>query len=99
MCNYLKIYFIFLKKFLIIKLIIKIKANEIMNASIMYRLYYLLVSTSLQRIKFYVAWVLADAVNNASGLGFNGFDENGDYKWDLVSNINILNLEVNKLFS
>ncbi len=22
-----------------------------------------------------------------------------DYKWDLVSNINILNLEVNKLFS
>ncbi len=88
-----------MKKFLIIKLIIKIKANEIMNASIMYRLYYLLVSTSLQRIKFYVAWVLADAVNNASGLGFNGFDENGDYKWDLVSNINILNLEVNKLFS
>ena len=67
-----------------------------MNASILYRLYYLLVSTSAQRIKFYVAWVLADAVNNASGLGFNGFDEHENTKWDLISNINIFKLEVNQ---
>ena len=64
------------------------------NSSFLYRLYYLLVSTSSQRIKFYVAWVLADAVNNASGLGFNGFDENGNTKWDMVTNINIFKLEV-----
>lgn len=45
-------------------------------------------------MKYYVAWVLADAVNNASGLGFNGYDENGNAKWDLVTNVNIIKLEV-----
>ncbi len=65
-----------------------------MNSSFLYRLYYLIVSTSSQRIKFYVGWVLADAVNNACGLGFNGYDENGNAKWDLVTNINIYKLEV-----
>lgn len=45
-------------------------------------------------MKFYLAWVLSDAVNNASGLGFNGYDDYQNEKWDLVSNINIYNLEV-----
>lgn len=41
-----------------------------------------------------MAWVLADAVNNASGLGFNGYDQNGSPKWNLVTNVNIFYLEV-----
>jgi lysophospholipid acyltransferase 1/2 len=41
-----------------------------------------------------LAWVLGDAVNNASGLGFNGYDDNGEAKWNLVTNINIFALEV-----
>jgi lysophospholipid acyltransferase 1/2 len=45
-------------------------------------------------LKFYLAWILADAVNNASGLGFNGYDSNQNAKWDLVSNVDIINLEV-----
>lgn len=28
------------------------------------------------------------------GLGFNGYDENGKAKWDLVTNVNVLKLEV-----
>ena len=44
-----------------------------------------------------MAWVLADAVNNASGLGFNGYDANGNAKWDLVTNVRILDLEVCKI--
>jgi lysophospholipid acyltransferase 1/2 len=36
---------------------------------------------------------LADAVNNASGLGFNGYDENGNAKWALVSIVRILKVE------
>ena len=42
--------------------------------------------------------MLADLVNNASGLGFNGYDANGNARWDLVTNINIMNLEVSLFF-
>lgn len=40
--------------------------------------------------------MLAEAVNNASGLGFNGYDKFGNPKWDLSTNINIIQLEVEK---
>ena len=39
-------------------------------------------------------FVSAEAVNNMSGLGFNGYDENGKAKWNRVTNINILKVEV-----
>lgn len=45
-------------------------------------------------MKYYIAWILADCVNNASGLGFNGYDANGKAKWDLVTNIDLIGLEV-----
>ena len=31
------------------------------------------------------------------GLGFNGYDENGKSKWDRITNVNILKLEVRAL--
>ncbi|ETE68526.1 Lysophospholipid acyltransferase 1, partial [Ophiophagus hannah] len=37
---------------------------------------------------------LADAINNAAGFGFNGVDEKGIYRWDLLSNLNIRNIEM-----
>lgn len=37
---------------------------------------------------------LAEAVNNVGGLGFNGFDENGIAKWDRLTIVNVLRLEV-----
>lgn len=43
---------------------------------------------------YYHAWILAEAVCNASGLGFNGFDEKGNAKWDLASNVNVIRVEV-----
>lgn len=36
----------------------------------------------------------ADAVNNAAGYGFSGMDEKGKPSWDLISNLNILGIEV-----
>ena len=36
----------------------------------------------------------ADAVNNMSGLGFNGYNSKGDPHWDRLSNVNILQIEV-----
>ena len=44
-------------------------------------------------------FVSAEAVNNMSGLGFNGYDENGKAKWDRVTNVDILKLEVRVFLS
>ncbi|KAK1197567.1 MBOA2 acyltransferase, partial [Pygoscelis papua] len=35
----------------------------------------------------------SDAVNNAAGYGFSGVDERGAFRWDLLSNLNIWNIE------
>ncbi len=47
-----------------------------------------------KRIYYYLAWTIADIVNNASGFGFSGYDDNGEAKWDLTINVNIFELEV-----
>lgn len=65
----------------------------ILSSPIWFRIYYFYLSLGSQRAKYYLAWVLGDAVNNASGMGFNGYDENGNARWDLVTNINIFALE------
>ena len=59
-----------------------------------YRLLYFYISASSPRVKYYIAWTLADLVSNASGLGFNGYDDNGDAKWNLVTGVNIVTIEV-----
>ncbi|XP_072277180.1 lysophospholipid acyltransferase 2-like [Pyxicephalus adspersus] len=46
-----------------------------------------------RRPKYYFAWTLADAINNAAGFGFNGFSEDGKEQWDLLTNLNILKIE------
>ena len=39
-------------------------------------------------------FLLGEAVNNAAGLGFQGYDEKGQPIWDLVNNVDIFRLEV-----
>ncbi|XP_068125369.1 lysophospholipid acyltransferase 2-like [Hyperolius riggenbachi] len=46
-----------------------------------------------KRPKYYFAWTLADAINNAAGFGFNGISEDGTERWDSLSNLNILKIE------
>lgn len=48
----------------------------------------------LVRFKYYHAWIMADAICNNSGLGFNGFDENQQSRWDKVSNVDAFKFEV-----
>jgi hypothetical protein len=43
---------------------------------------------------YYTAWTLTEVVHNASGFGFNGFDEKGLAKWDLANNVNIEAIEM-----
>ncbi|XP_060705863.1 lysophospholipid acyltransferase 1 isoform X2 [Hemiscyllium ocellatum] len=65
----------------------------ISEASFFRKLCYLFLSVHASRPKYYFAWTLADAVNNAGGFGFNGLDKNGNLRWDLISNLNIWNIE------
>lgn len=71
----------------------RVKNEEFMERSITYQMLYLIAATSVIRFKYYHAWVLADAICNLSGLGFNGYTESGSPKWDLVSNVDILGFE------
>ncbi|XP_067857740.1 lysophospholipid acyltransferase 1 isoform X2 [Heptranchias perlo] len=65
----------------------------ISETSFFWRLCYLFISVHASRPKYYFAWTLADAINNAGGFGFNGLDRNGNFRWDLISNLNIWNIE------
>ncbi|XP_014850217.1 PREDICTED: lysophospholipid acyltransferase 1 [Poecilia mexicana] len=63
------------------------------HSSFLSRLTYAFFSIQAARPKFYFAWTLADAVNNAAGYGFLGMDGSGKPCWDLVSNLNIIEIE------
>ncbi|KAI9582424.1 lysophospholipid acyltransferase 1 [Glossina fuscipes] len=65
----------------------------ISNSSSWYCLWYTMMSTTFTRFKYYHAWLLADAICNNSGLGFTGYDKDGNANWDLISNINVLGFE------
>ncbi|XP_044246128.1 lysophospholipid acyltransferase 2 isoform X3 [Ursus arctos] len=59
---------------------------------------YLYISLLAARPKYYFAWTLADAINNAAGFGFRGYDENGTARWDLISNLRIQQIEMSTSF-
>ncbi|KAF4013707.1 hypothetical protein G4228_004681 [Cervus hanglu yarkandensis] len=63
------------------------------EANFLTRLCYLYVVMQASKPKYYFAWTLADAVNNAAGFGFSGVDKNGNFSWDLLSNLNIWKIE------
>ncbi|XP_075682697.1 membrane-bound glycerophospholipid O-acyltransferase 1 isoform X1 [Rhinoderma darwinii] len=64
------------------------------ESSLLWKLVYLYIASMACKPKYYFAWTLADAINNAAGYGFNGIDEDGSFRWDLISNLNIWNIEV-----
>ncbi|KAG9339354.1 hypothetical protein JZ751_023746 [Albula glossodonta] len=68
-------------------------AHFISHASFPMRLIYAFFSIQAARPKFYFAWTLADAINNAAGYGLSGVDANGRASWDLISNLNIWEIE------
>ncbi|XP_069469678.1 lysophospholipid acyltransferase 1 [Ambystoma mexicanum] len=63
------------------------------EAPILSRFVYLYIASQACKPKYYFAWILADAVNNAAGYGFRGVDKMGNFHWDLTSNLNIWNIE------
>ncbi|CAG0918680.1 unnamed protein product [Notodromas monacha] len=75
-----------------------LKDDSFFEASVVYRSFYVLMATTIARWKYYVAWILADAIANASGLGFAGYDESGLPRWDLISNVDLYGVEVGLSF-
>ncbi|XP_007893047.2 lysophospholipid acyltransferase 2 [Callorhinchus milii] len=63
------------------------------TASFPRRCFYLYASLLACRPKYYFVWTMADAINNAAGFGFSGYDENGRARWDLTCNLNIMKIE------
>lgn len=55
-----------------------------------------MMTTTAVRFKYYFAWLLADAIVNNAGLGFNGYETDGAPKWDLFTNIYVIPFEVSK---
>ncbi|XP_030054759.1 membrane-bound glycerophospholipid O-acyltransferase 2 isoform X2 [Microcaecilia unicolor] len=68
------------------------------TASVPTRIAYLYLSLLAARPKYYFAWTLADAINNAAGFGFQGYDRDGAPCWDLISNLRIRNIEFSTSF-
>ncbi|VEN51674.1 unnamed protein product [Callosobruchus maculatus] len=68
--------------------------NFLENTSLSYKFWYLTVSTTLVRFKYYFAWTLSDAICNNCGIGFNGYNEDGSPNWDKISNVDILQFEL-----
>ncbi|XP_032777415.2 lysophospholipid acyltransferase 1 [Daphnia magna] len=75
-------------------LVTRVKDDDFVeNTSLVGKTFFILLSTTIARMKYYHAWLLADAICNASGLGFNGYTASGKAKWDLISNVDILKFE------
>ncbi|CAF0713088.1 unnamed protein product [Brachionus calyciflorus] len=67
--------------------------DEMLQKPIWFRAFYMYMSILTRRLNYYFAWILADIGNNSSGFGFNGYENDGSAKWDLVSNVNFFALE------
>ncbi|KAF4521961.1 hypothetical protein B566_EDAN009489 [Ephemera danica] len=56
---------------------------------------YLVVATSVVRLKYYHVWILADAIANSSGLGLKAPSTPGQQPtWDLISNVDVMGFEM-----
>ena len=73
-------------------------AEFLIHTPLLIRFYYILIFTMLSRLKYYVAWHLGEALSNASGFGFSGYDANGKPKWDLISNMDLWKFETSLNF-
>ncbi|XP_028178809.1 lysophospholipid acyltransferase 1-like, partial [Ostrinia furnacalis] len=61
--------------------------------SALYLLWYAHLCVLVVRCKYYHAWLLSEAICNNSGMGFNGYDNDGEPKWDKMSNIDVFGFE------
>ena len=68
-------------------------ANAAPGKPFLWHLYLTTLDCFRIRTRFYFIWIIADSINNLAGLGFNGYDEFGRPRWDLVTNIYPMDIE------
>ncbi|XP_037079444.1 membrane-bound O-acyltransferase domain-containing protein 2-like [Pollicipes pollicipes] len=59
---------------------------------------YMYLSGMMARMKYYAAWTLAEAVCNASGLGYSGRRDDGSQRWGAAANVNVWKVEFGSSF-
>ncbi|XP_053323686.1 lysophospholipid acyltransferase 1 [Spea bombifrons] len=91
----LGLFFTFTKAFPVAYVVSDVFIKE---APLWVRVVYLYIAIQASKPKYYFAWTLADAINNAAGFGFNGVDEKGRFQWNLISSLNIWNIETSTSF-
>lgn len=57
-------------------------------------LFYMWASMQVYRCTFYFAWLVSEGANNVAGLGYAGDAEDGTPKWDALTNVRVLRVEV-----
>ncbi|XP_077978891.1 membrane-bound glycerophospholipid O-acyltransferase 2-like [Glandiceps talaboti] len=75
-------------------------SDKVLNSSPLYRVVYLALCMVLTIFRYVFAFTISDLVCNASGFGFNGYDEYGKPRWDLLAtdlNVNIANWNISTL--
>ncbi|CAM1328882.1 MBOAT1 (predicted) [Pycnogonum litorale] len=70
-----------------------ITSDEFLDQSLWWIMGYLIIHTTTLRFKYYLGWLLSDAICNASGFGFNGYDCNNKPLWNGVSNVDVIGFE------
>lgn len=73
-------------------------SSFIANSSFLWRMAFAFLAMFTTRFKYYFAWIIADAVNNACGLGFNGYDSSGRELWNKMTNVYPVDLEISTNF-
>ncbi|RHZ49968.1 hypothetical protein Glove_508g65 [Diversispora epigaea] len=69
-------------------------SEEFKSISFLNRFLYIQMAALCARFKYYIVWLIAEGACILSGLGFNGYDEEGIIKWDRVTNIEIAAYEL-----
>ncbi|ESO06250.1 hypothetical protein HELRODRAFT_120427, partial [Helobdella robusta] len=70
-----------------------VTSPEYATYNFFYKVFLIVLFTALQRQKYYFAWKLGEASNLNAGLGYNGVDEHGNSRWDLIANVDVLKVE------
>lgn len=66
---------------------------EFFECGFLHKMFLVILFAGLQRQKYYFAWKLGESVNASAGLGFNGYDERGQTRWDLIDNVDVYKVE------
>mmetsp|Transcript_8660 Transcript_8660/g.36105 ORF Transcript_8660/g.36105 Transcript_8660/m.36105 type:complete len:500 (-) Transcript_8660:29-1528(-) len=69
-------------------------AEFIANTTFQYRWFYLLVCCMCIRSKYYTGWLMSEGASILCGFSFNGYDAQKNAKWDRLTNINLVGVEL-----